>query len=440
MEKRHEKPAWLSKLEAESWQAELLVSGIAIFGSLQLPGLVQRIVDFCLTNVSLEDMGLAYFVLMVLNLGVYMIIGGIMLHFILRAFWIGLVGFNSVFPGINLENDNFYSKDYLGRMAQLLPQDSNQFVRQLDNFCSTIFSFVLIGGLSFFALMFDVVIIYLVKLIIQYFFPELSMKYWLFIVGGIFYLFMIMMLIANSKKIRKNPRYNQFYYWMSISYQRLFFHIFLKPIQYFGLAIATNTNYNKYFKWILIGSLLVGGLTAVIVLPTSRIRYIVDIAFNSDELFLEDFDHGQALMVDHYENLRTHDGEKRIISAVLEGDVVDHTGLEVFIPIFNNEQELYEPCTNQWESPGEVERTVYLDTKRAFELSCYQSYHHLYIDDQRIDAPALTTYHPNQKEFGLQYYIPTDSLEIGMHILKVEKIDLANDQVFRRIRAPFLVR
>ena len=55
--RNNEKPSWLLKLEQESWQAELIVSGVAILGTLQLPNLVDRLGQWALIYFS-EDLGL----------------------------------------------------------------------------------------------------------------------------------------------------------------------------------------------------------------------------------------------------------------------------------------------------------------------------------------------------------------------------------------------
>ena len=43
------KPDWLVNLEQESWQAELIISGLAILGALQLPGLIDRFGQWMMT-------------------------------------------------------------------------------------------------------------------------------------------------------------------------------------------------------------------------------------------------------------------------------------------------------------------------------------------------------------------------------------------------------
>jgi len=60
---RNEKPTWLQVLEAKSWQAELIVSGIAIFGSLQLPELLNRGEEGVLIHCNIESLASGMFTL-----------------------------------------------------------------------------------------------------------------------------------------------------------------------------------------------------------------------------------------------------------------------------------------------------------------------------------------------------------------------------------------
>ena len=50
-----DKPNWLLKLEQESWQAELIISGVAILGSLQLPDLIDRLGEWALIYFSADS-------------------------------------------------------------------------------------------------------------------------------------------------------------------------------------------------------------------------------------------------------------------------------------------------------------------------------------------------------------------------------------------------
>ena len=84
-----------AKLEQESWQAELIISGVAILGALLLPELVDRFGQWALIYFS-EDLGLF---LILFLFSQYFICGslifGFVVHFILQGIWIGLIGLNS---------------------------------------------------------------------------------------------------------------------------------------------------------------------------------------------------------------------------------------------------------------------------------------------------------------------------------------------------------
>jgi len=82
-----QKPDWLLALEQQSWQAELFVSGIAIFSALKLPRLVSELTDFLLAWLPHGMMGwLPYFVTWYLVIGAVGLIACFFFHFVLRSF------------------------------------------------------------------------------------------------------------------------------------------------------------------------------------------------------------------------------------------------------------------------------------------------------------------------------------------------------------------
>ena len=110
--KMAKKPKWMKILEKQSWQAELVISGAAIFGSLQLPEAINRLIDqgiYYISDMTSTVVGVALFYLMAVAV---ILIANFIIHFILRALWIGMLGLVSVFPnGINYKFES-YSEDY----------------------------------------------------------------------------------------------------------------------------------------------------------------------------------------------------------------------------------------------------------------------------------------------------------------------------------------
>lgn len=69
------------------------------------------------------------------------------IHF-LRAYWIGLVGLNSVFPDYSIE-DSVYSKIYTEKILSILPKLEDS-IKKVDELCSVIFS----AAFTFYSCMF----------------------------------------------------------------------------------------------------------------------------------------------------------------------------------------------------------------------------------------------------------------------------------------------
>ncbi len=63
------KPDWLTRLEQESYQAELIVSGVALLGALQLPGLIDDLLNWSLQRTTAEQQELLGYVFIYLFFG-----------------------------------------------------------------------------------------------------------------------------------------------------------------------------------------------------------------------------------------------------------------------------------------------------------------------------------------------------------------------------------
>lgn len=147
---------WLKKLERESWQLELLVSAFTIF---LLIGATENFGEFLLDvnyiysfNNSL--LGLGVFFLSLIYSSIKVLTAFLIIHLLLRGFWIGTIGLRSVQPAIEYEKLNyseFFQKKLEKRIIGL-----DRLVVILDELCSVIFSlsFLIIFMLLSFGLFF----------------------------------------------------------------------------------------------------------------------------------------------------------------------------------------------------------------------------------------------------------------------------------------------
>ncbi|WNW01461.1 hypothetical protein RRF68_10735 [Tenacibaculum sp. HL-MS23] len=129
---------WIQRLKEESWEAELLVSAIAIFGTFKLFDIVSWATNFFIDVLNPNQYFIAYFIVTFGLLAVSMLAAMFVIHFVLRAYWIGLVGLNSVFPDYSIE-DSVYSKIYTKKILEVLPK-LKESIQKTDELCSVIFS------------------------------------------------------------------------------------------------------------------------------------------------------------------------------------------------------------------------------------------------------------------------------------------------------------
>lgn len=90
-------PDWIKNLQENSWELELLISGGAIFSLFQLSDLFLDSVGSLQFTSSLA--GEDFFIIIISGmLGIKLLTVGFIAHLLLRAYWLGLVCINYVYP------------------------------------------------------------------------------------------------------------------------------------------------------------------------------------------------------------------------------------------------------------------------------------------------------------------------------------------------------
>ena len=130
-------PKWIRKLIRESWQAELIISGAAIIGSLQLPGLLEWFQHKLLVSYDQGILNLWFLAAVYWAAFVYGLIILFIFHFVVRALWIGLLGLKSKYPE-GIARTTLTSKDFQDKtIAEYGGIDT--FISRLDKTASGLF-------------------------------------------------------------------------------------------------------------------------------------------------------------------------------------------------------------------------------------------------------------------------------------------------------------
>jgi hypothetical protein len=134
---------WLEKLQQDSWQLELVISGFALYGIVSAKS---AIVDFSfwLDDAPREFGGLLVVVVIV---GWRIFFINLLVHVILRSLWIGAIGLRYISKEID-----YVELGYNAKFTRLLKRsigEYDDFIHKLENICSVIFSYTFLLFLFF---------------------------------------------------------------------------------------------------------------------------------------------------------------------------------------------------------------------------------------------------------------------------------------------------
>ncbi|GAB5564374.1 MAG: hypothetical protein Wins2KO_14370 [Winogradskyella sp.] len=143
MSQDHNSPAFkklLQKLQEESWQLELLISGFAIFGLFTaFPH-----INIAVKAAKNDHQIYSFIILLVVLVSCAILIFNLLLHVVLRGLWIGALGLRYVSGDIDYDELNYGRK--FTRYLKKKVGSFDKYIAKLENYCSVIFaiSFMLI--------------------------------------------------------------------------------------------------------------------------------------------------------------------------------------------------------------------------------------------------------------------------------------------------------
>lgn len=132
----------LPKQTTPTWEMELLISGASVFALLQLPDALNHF--FLNLQIQIHDHFLNAILLplfLYAKVAVVILAITFLLHLVSRAYWVGLIGLNSVFPGgpsiEHMQNGPLYS----AHLRRTLNETPDQLIDRADNRATIIFGF-----------------------------------------------------------------------------------------------------------------------------------------------------------------------------------------------------------------------------------------------------------------------------------------------------------
>ncbi|MEM7575023.1 MAG: hypothetical protein AAF433_19110 [Bacteroidota bacterium] len=407
------KPQWLAKLEEESWQAELIISGVAILGALQLPALIESFQYYLLDTLYRSEFMYWSFVSTLASIGVNLLIITFILHFSIRTLWIGMVGINSVYPQGFTRNKRF-SEDYQDKLVEEFG-DINGYIQRLDRLGSSIFGMGFSVSLVCWGYIFLMLCVgVLAHLLHAYLPPD-----FLFYTGITLYVLMILVAVISatlsSKKYRETAFAKRWHFPLSTSVSKIFFNIGYRPVMIIT-NLATSAVADK--KGGPMYGFIVGMLAA----------------------FIGGFLSAQSNLITEWDDGRYHrspsDTTLVAESAYLTGainsyyfqPVIDKKELQpeevltIFVPLPQREKEMMMDSCSIAPLPEGLEKSERRQAKRERTLQCADSYISIALNGEVLNNYRWRRHYQSgrREQFGVQtvlYDLP--GLRLGENLLRV---------------------
>lgn len=412
---------WITQISEQSWEPELLISGLAIYASLQMPDIFWKLYQHYQFNLQagseIFDELLPLLIYAVFTTVAYILTISFITHFIARAFWVGFIGLLSVYPeGIKFDNLP-YSKIYVSQARRKLGSAENM-ASKLDNVSSLIFSI----AFSLVLIMVAVAIIYFFffilyngfKLILGPVIFETYAEILYFSLSGIGLLYMAALLILNMKRFRTNAKTARWHFYLSWKLNAIIMPLVYKPVQFIALTFLSHLSTRKFIGYYLTLMFAFFGILFMVVI-TTLVPGIMDArnyySTRSDLHTMNALNYSQNIDEDHW-----------LTQPVIEKPVVSSDFLMVFIP--------YPKLLDEKMNPF-CEQKVYADSLENFErrrlqnednIACAEQFFSFSIDDSlQLNADLMFSHHPQTGQRGFQAYAEISALSFGKHTLSINR-------------------
>ena len=425
----------LDRLQEDSWQLELLISGFAIFGLFYI---VDPLTHYLL-NAELNSNEMAVKFYQIAILSVYILIFNLLLHVLFRALWIGSLGLRYVSGEIEYDELNYSEKftKYLKKKVGTF----DDYISKLENISSVMFAIS-------FLLIFYVIAYTIINYIINSSGPliaEISVK-WIrvglnillivYVIGSI----LTFIDFITQGLLKKNK-------WVSMVYFPFYRVFSILTLSFLYRPLVYNLLDNKFGRRI---SLLLFPVYFIIFLMTT-VHYQTS---NIIPLWSISNSTNNISTSANYEDIIKSNNHLYIKYFAIQSKIITDPYIKVFIPL----REYIEKSLIDFNpdlKPGEDIRGYYsgfhltinntrinahkkinIDSLASVYLNTFEKYYSFKIDSITCKTDYIIT--NNIDDLGVETYIGIKDLSEGKHIIEFQKLKHKDtDSLVSIIKVPF---
>jgi len=250
-EKKNIFTEWLEKLQQESWQLELLISGFALFGIWESRDILESFTNFLDVNrpSSSNALSVLNVIILLFKAAWLVFFTNLLIHVILRGLWIGAIGLRYVSGEIDYDklkySDSFnnYFKKKVGGF--------DDYIERLEKICSSIFAYTFLLFFIFLSFTFFIIFYILLIAFLDYLFGFQDSSFSGISIGIIgvfsflaFFVFLDFITLGTFKKVR-NKSFSKFYGYIYRFYSFITLSFIYRPLLYNFI----DTKYTRRLFW-----------------------------------------------------------------------------------------------------------------------------------------------------------------------------------------------
>lgn len=411
MEQRDLRPKWLSELQLKSWEPEVLLSGIVLYGMFKMPGLLDDFLHYFRVNFSASSNNPENFVSL-MKVAVYWLTGGLIAHLISRGIWVGMVGLSFTFPkGIvydKLRLTDQYKK-YLGRIPH-----TEKIILNLEAFSSSLFSISFMMFMMMIGAYFYILITIIVPILSLIYFVDANLfdnEWASYILAGYLIAVIVVGFLGFIDFVTLG--FLKRFKWISRIYW---------PI-YRVLGALTLARFYRPIYYILISNVKgwkIGVLlTAFVIISFQWVSAISNSTYPGEKLSqisLWSDSQSTGAFTGYYDD---QIDDIRSINASIQSDIIRGNTIRLFMVLrAEREDSIKSYC--KLDSLFEVEGL----SRSEARLQCLSSFYSVTIDDSIFsNLPLKFHYKSKTKQRGILTYLDVSYLDAGMHHLKINMPD-----------------
>jgi hypothetical protein len=430
------------QLTSPTWELELFLSGAFVFAMLQLPGLIEQLY-VALEPHTTETANYVLFLGALYGKAIaFTLVAMFLLHLIARAYWVALLGLQSVFPrGIRWEEMKvgpIGNEVYRGYVPGI-----GITIEKLDNMCSVIFS---VGLLIVFVFVYSTLLAgmvggigYALALVFTH---GQNMRFFFLGTLGVFVLIPMSASLIDKRKGDKLVPGSRG-------------HRIIRGMMRFAFTMNL-MRVTGPMMWTLMTN--VGRAKAIaflyLALFTLILVSVADRLVQSDRLSVNAYDYygasrGRAVNTRYYESQRTA-GKSYSRVPSIQSDIIKDPYVKLFIPYSprRDNPAIAKACP---QLKPIADRGIQIgadpalpDSVVAPVLSCIADMHAVSLDGATLPNVEFSFYEqPTTGIKGVLAYIPVESLSSGRHVIglvQTQPTELPKDSAARaELKRPTLI-